>query len=96
MYAPRAMAKSGGGVARLRCAPLVAVVQAADLWNGDHTSRIQRRDSTWKGESVTIIIEPRDGSIEFSDRTALGYREEEPPACSPRIHAAMVFQSGSS
>ena len=65
------MAKSGGGVARLRCAPLVAVVQAADLWNGDHTSRIQRRDSTWKGESVTIIIEPRDGSIDFSDSTGL-------------------------
>ena len=47
------------------------------------------------GSSVTII-EPRDGSIEFSDSPALGYREEEPPACSPRIHAAMVFQSSSS
>ena len=89
------MAKSGGGVARLRCAPLAAVVQAADLWNGEHTSRIQRRDSTRKSESVTLI-EPRDGSIECSDSTALGYREEEPPACSPRIHAAMAFQSGSS
>ena len=27
----------------------VAVVQAADLWNGDHTARSQRRDWTWKG-----------------------------------------------
>ena len=48
------MAKSGRGVARLRGA-LVAVVQAADLWNGDHTARSQRRDRTWKG---CILVQP--------------------------------------
>ena len=42
-------------VARLRCAALVAVVQAADLWNGDHTSRSQRCDRTWKG---CILVQP--------------------------------------
>ena len=41
------------GVAR-RCA-LVAVVQAADLWNGNHTARSQRRDRTWKG---CILVQP--------------------------------------
>jgi hypothetical protein len=54
--APHAMAKSGTGVARLRCAPFVAVVQAADLRNGDRTSRSQRRDRTWKG---CILVSPR-------------------------------------
>ncbi len=39
--------------ARLRCAPLVAVVQAANLWNDDHTSRSQRRGRTWKGFTVS-------------------------------------------
>jgi hypothetical protein len=42
-------------VARLRCAPLVAVVRAADLWNGDHTSRSQWRDTTWNG---CILVQP--------------------------------------
>ena len=45
--APQAMASSCTGVARLGGA-LVAVVQAADLWNGDHTARRQRPDRTWK------------------------------------------------
>ena len=48
------MAKSGKGVARLRGA-LVAVVQAADLWNGDHTASRPRRDRTWKGR---ILVQP--------------------------------------
>ena len=51
MCAP-AMAKSGR--AGETCA-LVAVVQAADLWNGDHTARRQRRDRTWKW---CILVQP--------------------------------------
>jgi hypothetical protein len=47
--------KSGRGVARLRCAPLAAVVQAADLWNSDHAPRSQRRDRTWYG---CILVQP--------------------------------------
>ena len=47
--------ESGSGVARLRCASLVTVVQAADLWNGDHTPRSLRRDSTWYG---CILAQP--------------------------------------
>jgi hypothetical protein len=44
--APQAMAMRGRGVARLRCASFVAVVQAADLWNGEHASRSQRLNRT--------------------------------------------------
>ena len=33
----------------LRGTPLVAVVQTADLWNGDHTASRRRRDWTGKG-----------------------------------------------
>ena len=42
-------------MARLRCASFVAVVQAANLWNGDHTARRQRRDRTWKR---CILVKP--------------------------------------
>ena len=48
------MATWGRGVARLGGA-FVAVVQAADLWNGDHTARRQRRDRTWKW---CILVQP--------------------------------------
>jgi hypothetical protein len=43
------------GVARLRCASFVAVVQAPDLWNGEHASCSQRRDRTRKG---CILVQP--------------------------------------
>ena len=48
--------------------------------------------------SAAIRDRPSDSSDAKSamKRAPLGYREEEPPAFSPRIHAAMVFQSGSS
>ena len=49
------MGSRGRGVARLRCASFVAVVQATDLWNGNHTARRQRRDRTWKG---CILVQP--------------------------------------
>ena len=42
----QAMASSGREVTRLRGAPLVAMVQAADLRNGDHGSSVRQSDWT--------------------------------------------------
>ena len=58
---PTPWAKWSRGVASLRGA-FVAVVQAADLWNGDDTARRQRRDRTWK-KCILVQAEVRSRVI---------------------------------
>ena len=83
------MAKSGRGVARLRGAPLVAVVQAADLWNCDHPSRSQRRDRTWKG---CILLQPEvrscvrvvgDVLVQYAAKSGSGQHDDVIEALAP-------------
>ena len=56
---PHVMAQSGRELTRLRGAPLVAKVQAADLRNGDDTPRSRRRDGTRKGCILVQAAVPR-------------------------------------
>lgn len=87
--APDAMAKSGRGVAGLRGAPLVAVVQAADLWNGDPPSRSQRRDRTSKG---CILLQPEvrscvrvvgDVLVQYAAKSGSGQHDDVIEALAP-------------
>ena len=69
------------GVARLRCAPLVAVMQAADLWNGDYAPPIQRRDRTWK-RCILVQTEVRScsrvvGDVLVQHSTKAGSRQHD-------------------
>ena len=53
MYVLQLVAKSDGEVARLCGAPLVTVVQPADLRSGDHATSRWRRD--WTGNGCVLV-----------------------------------------